>query len=90
MDPAGDSGSFLISYCESRLPEIDILRALRRDGQLATVISQTPGGGVDQFRGIELGGFPACIAEVALWMMDHIMHTWLSLELGRGYIRIPL
>jgi len=28
---------------------------------------------VDQFYGIELGEFPARIAEVALWMMDHIM-----------------
>ena len=35
---------------------------------------------VDQFYGIELGEFPAHIAEVALWMMDHIMNNRLSLE----------
>ena len=33
---------------------------------------------VDQFYGIELGEFPARIAEVALWMMDHIMNNKLT------------
>ena len=45
---------------------------------------------VDQFFGIELGEFPARIAETALWMMDHIMNNRLSLEFGRTYARIPL
>ena len=38
---------------------------------------------VDQFYGIELGEFPARIAEAAMWMMDHIMNNRLSLELGK-------
>ena len=45
---------------------------------------------VDQFYGIELGEFPARIAETALWMMDHIMNNRLSLEFGQTYARIPL
>ena len=45
---------------------------------------------VDQFYGIELGEFPARIAETALWMMDHIMTNRLSLEFGRTFARIPL
>ena len=45
---------------------------------------------VDQFYGIEPGEFPARIAEVALWMMDHIMNNRLSLEFGESYVRIPL
>ena len=45
---------------------------------------------VDQFYGIEIGEFPARIAETALWMMDHIMNNRLSLELGEFYARIPL
>jgi len=45
---------------------------------------------VDQFYGIELGEFPARIAEIALWMMDHIMNNRLSLEFGESYVRIPL
>jgi hypothetical protein len=45
---------------------------------------------VDQFYGIEIGEFPARIAETALWMMDHIMNTRLSLAFGQSYVRIPL
>ena len=45
---------------------------------------------MDAFYGIELGEFPAHIAEVALWMMDHIMNNRLSLEFGQTYARIPL
>ena len=45
---------------------------------------------VDQFYGIELGEFPARIAEAALWMMDHIMNNRLSLEFGQTFVRIPL
>src|SRR3546814_12377747 len=43
---------------------------------------------VDQFYGIEIGEFPARIAETALWMMDHIMNNRLSLEFGETYVRI--
>jgi hypothetical protein len=45
---------------------------------------------VNQFYGIEIGEFPALIAEVALWMMDHIMNNKLSIEFGEHYARIPL
>ncbi|MGH7058537.1 MAG: DNA methyltransferase, partial [Acetobacteraceae bacterium] len=34
--------------------------------------------------------FPARIAEVALWMTDHIANNRLSLAFGRAYARIPL
>jgi hypothetical protein len=45
---------------------------------------------VDQFYGIEIGEFPARIAETAMWMMDHMMNNLLSLEFGPYYVRIPL
>ena len=45
---------------------------------------------VDQFYGIEFEEFPARIAEVAMWMMDHIMNNRLSVEFGQTFIRIPL
>jgi hypothetical protein len=45
---------------------------------------------VSQFYGIEISEFPALIAEVALWMMDHIMNNRLSLEFGEVFARIPL
>ncbi len=45
---------------------------------------------VDPFHGIELGEFPARIAEAAMWMMDHVMNNRLSLEFGKTFARIPL
>jgi len=91
FDPACGCGNFLIvSYRELRLLELDLLKALRQDRQLALDVSQMCQIDVDQFYGIELGKFPARIAEVALWMMDHIMNNKLSLEFGESYVRIPL
>ena len=91
FDPACGCGNFLIvSYRELRILEIELLKALRKDGQLALDVSQLSQIDVDQFYGIELGEFPARIAEVALWMMDHIMNNRLSLEFGGSYGRIPL
>ena len=84
LDPACGCGNFLIiAYRELRLLEIDILRELRAMAYLSRV-------DVDQFYGIELGEFPARIAEIALWIMDHIMNNRFSLEFGRLYRRIPL
>ena len=62
-------------------------RPRRQVDVLASLLSVV---NVDQFYGIELGEFPARIAEVALWMMDHIMNNRLSLEFGETYVRIPL
>jgi hypothetical protein len=91
FDPACGCGNFLIiSYRELRLLEIDILKALRKDGQLVFDVAEMSKIDVDQFYGIELGEFPARIAEIALWMMDHIMNNKLSLEFGESYVRIPL
>lgn len=91
FDPACGCGNFLIiSYRELRLLEIELLKALRKDGQLSLDVSQMSKIDVDQFYGIELGEFPARIAEIALWMMDHIMNNKLSLEFGESYVRIPL
>ena len=45
---------------------------------------------VDQFYGIEIGEWPARIAEVALWLMDHQMNIRLSEAFGQLYRRLPL
>ena len=96
FDPACGCGNFLIiAYRELRALEMDVLKELRpRDWQsrrqaeaYAETLSLVD---VDQFHGIELGEFPARIAETALWMMDHIMNNRLSLEFGQTYARIPL
>ena len=96
FDPACGCGNFLIiAYRELRQLEIEVLKEIYpRDWQgrrqmdaLAETLSLVD---VDQFYGIEIGEFPARIAETALWMMDHIMNNRLSLEFGQSYARIPL
>ncbi|MDQ6758459.1 MAG: SAM-dependent methyltransferase, partial [Acidobacteriota bacterium] len=91
FDPACGCGNFLIiSYRELRLLEIEILKSLRKDYQLSLDVAHMSKIDVDQFYGIELGEFPVRIAEIALWMMDHIMNNRLSLEFGESFVRIPL
>ncbi len=95
FDPACGCGNFLIiAYRELRLLEIEIIREIREataaPGQAVLDTAWQSMVDVDQFYGIELGEFPARIAETALWMMDHIMNNRLSLEFGQSYARIPL
>ena len=91
LDPACGCGNFLIiSYRELRALEIEVLRETKPGGQLDAWAGALSLINVDQFYGIEIGEFPARIAETALWMMDHIMNNRLSLEFGRTYVRIPL
>lgn len=98
LDPACGCGNFLIiAYRELRRLEMDLLREIHTDmlGRFKTGATELPVHtlskvDVDQFYGIELGEFPARIAETAMWMMDHIMNTRLSLEFGQSFVRIPL
>lgn len=91
FDPACGCGNFLvIAYRELRLLEIELLKELRPKGYLTMDASVMSRIDVDQFYGIEIGEFAARIAEVALWMMDHIMNNRLSMEFGQFYARIPL
>ena len=91
FDPACGCGNFLIiAYRELRALEIEVLKEIRPHGQLDLLAQSLSVVDVDAFYGIELGEFPAHIAEVAMWMMDHIMNNRLSLEFGQTYARIPL
>ncbi|MDB5509626.1 MAG: methylase [Hyphomicrobiales bacterium] len=91
FDPACGCGNFLvIAYRELRLLEIDVLKELYGRDQLVTDVGLYSKVNVNQFYGIEIGEFPARIAEVAMWMMDHIMNRQLSAEFGQSYLRIPL
>ncbi len=91
LDPACGCGNFLIiAYRELRALEIEVLREIHPKTQTDVFATQLVIVNVDQFYGIELGEFPARIAEVALWMMDHIMNVRLSLEFGETFARIPL
>lgn len=92
LDPACGCGNFLvITYRELRLLEIDILRALYADGKQKMLdISSVVYIDVDQFYGIEIEEWPARIAEVAMWLMDHQMNMMISQEFGNYFARLPL
>ncbi len=95
FDPACGCGNFLIiAYRELRLLEIEVIREIRKVEDLGAQgvldVSWRSVVDVDQFYGIELGEFPARIAETAMWMMDHIMNNLMSLEFGQAFARIPL
>jgi hypothetical protein len=45
---------------------------------------------VDAFYGIEISEWPARIAEVAMWLMDHQMNIRLSEAFGQYFVRLPL
>ena len=91
FDPACGCGNFLIiAYRELRALEIEVLREIYAGGLFDKLAESLSVIDVDQFYGIEIGEFPARIAETALWMMDHIMNNRLSLAFGQTYARIPL
>ena len=94
FDPACGCGNFLvIAYRELRRLELEALRELLGSDERQVLqfdVSSLSRLDVDRFYGIEIGEFPARIAEVALWMMDHLMNNELSLEFGQSYARIPL
>ena len=91
LDPACGCGNFLvITYRELRLLELAVLRAAYQDGQQLLDIHQRLLVDVDQFHGIEIEEFPAQIAQVALWLMDHQMNVMAGEEFGLYFARIPL
>ena len=88
LDPACGCGNFLIiTYRELRLLEIEVLQALHRRQRAFQHISLVD---VDAFYGIEISEWPARIAEVAMWLMDHQMNIRLSEAFGEYYVRLPL
>src|ERR1035437_5552058 len=90
LDPACGCGNFLvITYRELRLLEIEILRTIYKN-QLSTSIESIVWLDVDMMYGIEYEEFPARIAEVAMWLMDHQMNMAISAEFGQYFIRLPL
>ena len=92
LDPACGCGNFLvIAYRELRPLELDVLRALHQDRkQLALDVKNEILCDVDQFYGIEIEEFPAQIAQMAMWLMDHQMNLRVSEEFGQYFSRLPL
>jgi len=91
LDPACGCGNFLvITYRELRLLEIEILRTLNKSGQRVIDVRDIILLDVDMMYGIEYEEFPARIAEVAMWLIDHQMNMLISNEFGHYFVRLPL
>jgi hypothetical protein len=90
LDPACGCGNFLvICYRELRLLELEVLEILLGKEQVLDVHNEIKVN-VNQFYGIEIEEFPAQIAQVALWLVDHQMNLLVRERFGAYYIRIPL
>ncbi len=91
LDPACGCGNFLvITYRELRLLEIEVLKALHGGKQQELDVQHLSLVDVDAFYGIEISEWPARIAEVAMWLMDHQMNLRLSEAFGQYFVRLPL
>jgi type I restriction-modification system DNA methylase subunit len=90
LDPACGCGNFLvIAYRELRLLEIEVIGILQQ-GQQVLSVNDLVLVNVDQCFGIEIEEFPAQIAQVALWLMDHQMNVAVANAFGIYFTRLPL
>jgi hypothetical protein len=90
LDPACGCGNFLvISYRELRLLELEVLEILLGKEQVLDIHNEIKVN-VNQFYGIEIEEFPAQIAQVALWLVDHQMNMMVRERFGTYFVRIPL
>jgi hypothetical protein len=101
LDPACGCGNFLvITYRELRLLELEVIKSILTkihninlnniSGYSVIPVNQLTKIDVDQFAGIEYEEFPARIAEVAMWLIDHQMNMLVSSEFGQYFARLPL
>jgi hypothetical protein len=91
LDPACGCGNFLvITYRELRLLELAILQKQYGSNRVVIELKDVALLDVDIMAGIEYEEFPARIAEVAMWLMDHQMNLKMSMEFGQYYARLPL
>ena len=91
LAPACGCGNFLvITYRELRRLEMDVLRAAEKFGARVGSVFHALKIDVDQVYGIEIEEFPAQVAQVAMWLVDHQMNIEASEIFGEPVLRIPL
>lgn len=93
LDPACGCGNFLVvAYRELRLLELEALIRLcggKHDAERLLLDSLLKVD-VDQMHGIEIEEWPARIAEVAMWLIDHQMNQKVGEAFGQPVLRLPL
>ena len=85
LDPACGCGNFLlISYKELRKLENEVLGYINEGFFTDSYIS------INQFYGIEIEDWPAEIAHVSMWLMQHLMNQEANQRFGSNIQSIPL
>jgi hypothetical protein len=69
--------------------ELEVLEILLGKDQVLDIHNEIKIN-VNQFYGIEIEEFPAQIAQVALWLVDHQMNLLVRERFGTYFVRIPL
>jgi hypothetical protein len=95
LDPACGCGNFLVvAYRELRRLEIEVLEKFhaKKKGEIQQILNLDAllKVNVDQMHGIEIEEWPARIAEVAMWLVDHQMNTKAGEIFGQPVLRLPL
>ena len=95
LDPACGCGNFLVvAYRELRRLEIEMLEKYhaKKKGEIQQILhlDELLKVNVDQMHGIEIEEWPARIAEVAMWLIDHQMNTKAGETFGQPVLRLPL
>lgn len=95
LDPACGCGNFLVvAYRELRRLEIEMLEKYhaKQKGEIQQILNLDAllKVNVDQMHGIEIEEWPARIAEVAMWLVDHQMNTKAGEIFGQPVLRLPL
>jgi type II restriction/modification system DNA methylase subunit YeeA len=95
LDPACGCGNFLVvAYRELRRLEIEMLEKFhaKKKGEIQQLLNldELLKVNVDQMHGIEIEEWPARIAEVAMWLVDHQMNTKAGETFGQPVLRLPL
>lgn len=93
-DPACGCGNFLVvAYRELRAIETDIIARLHEfpsysATSLDVMFEQRLS--IDQFHGFELNWWPARIAELAMFLVDHQANQELAKRIGNAIVRLPI
>ena len=93
MDPACGCGNFLVvAYRELRSLELQIIKLLYRKeveaakkGILPLEVSRLSKLSVERMFGIEILPFPAEIARLSLWLVDHLANKELGELFGKYF-----
>lgn len=102
LDPACGCGNFLVvAYRELRKIENEIIARLHKTGSakveaghmvlpMEVDIKKLSKMSVERMYGIEIDSFPAEVAKLSLWLMDHKMNMELGALFGKPLTKLPL